>query len=72
MSLETCDTFGFAGLTDGVDSVANSDTGLNWLQLLVQSDQHAWVDRQSQVEQEVVIFADNEGFHISGAKEDSE
>ena len=38
MSLETCDTLRFASLTNSVDSIANSDLSLHWLELLVQSD----------------------------------
>jgi hypothetical protein len=50
MSLETSDLFGLSCLTHSVHCISNSHLSLHWLELLVQSDQHSGVDRQSQVE----------------------
>lgn len=63
--LEACDAFWLAGLAHCVDGVAHADLGLNRLQLLVESDQHARVDRQCQVEQEIMVLSCDESLHIS-------
>ena len=43
VSLETGDLLGLAGLTDSVDSIANSDLGLHWLQVFVQLELKVWL-----------------------------
>lgn len=70
MSLETCDLLCLTSLTDCIYCVTYSDLGLNWLQFFIQSDEHAWVDRQSQVVEEVMVLATDESLHISGGHED--
>ena len=72
MGLEACDTFGFAGLANSIYGVTHTDLGLNWLQILVQSNQHTRVDRQGQVEQEVMELSGNEGLHVGGGEEHCE
>jgi hypothetical protein len=67
MSLETSDLLGLAGGADGVNCVSNSDLCLDWLEAFIESNQHARVDRKGQVIQEVVVFSDDEGLHISAA-----
>ena len=43
VSLETGDLLGLAGLTDSVDSIANSDLGLHGLQVFVQLKVKVWL-----------------------------
>ena len=50
MSLEASDSLRFACLANGVHGVTHAHLRLNWLELLVQRDKHARVNRQSQVE----------------------
>ena len=54
---------------DGVDGVADSDARLHRLQLLVECDEHARVDRERQVEQKVVVLADDKGLHVRRAQQ---
>ena len=72
MSLETCDALWFASLANSVDSVADSDLCLHWFELLVQRNQHARVDGKRQVEQEVVVFANDEGLHVGCAEQNGQ
>ena len=69
MRLETCDAFWLTGLTNRIYSVTNSNLCLNRLQIFVQRNQHAWVDRQGQVEEEVVILSSDESFHVCGGQQ---
>ena len=64
MRLESSDSFWLTGLTNGVDSISNTDLSLDWLELLVESDEHARVDGKRQIEQEVMVFACDEGLHV--------
>lgn len=64
MRLEASDTLWLAGLADRVDGVTHAHLRLDWLQLLVHSDKHAGVDRQRQVEEEVVILPCDESLHV--------
>lgn len=66
VGLEACDALRLSCLSHSVDGVSDADLRLDGLQLLVQSDHHARVDRQSQVEQEVVVLPCNECFHVRG------
>ena len=72
MGLEARNALGFAGLTDGVHGVTHADLRLNRLQLLVQRNEHARVDRERQVEEEVVILSCDEGLHVGGGQENRE
>lgn len=64
MSLETGDSFWFARLANCIHCDAHSDLRLCWRQILVKGDQHARIDRQGQVVEEVVVFAAEERFHV--------
>ena len=35
--------------------------------LLIQGDHHAWIDREGQIVQEVVVLATDEGLHVSAS-----
>ena len=71
MRLEAGNALRFAGLANCIDSIADPDARLDRLELLVEGNQHAWVDRQSQVEQEVMVLASKERLHVCCAEQDS-
>lgn len=72
MRLEACNSLRLASLTNGVNCVANTHLSLNRLEFFVQCNEHAWVDRKSQIEEEVMVLARNEGLHVSGGEQDGQ
>ena len=68
MRLEASDALRFASLTDRIDSITDPNASLDRLELLIQGNQHAWVDRERQVEEEVMVLASDERLHVSCAQ----
>ena len=69
VSLETGYFFGFSRLTDRVDSLSDAHLSFDGFHFFVKSDDHAGVDTQGEVIQEVVVLAAEERLHISSAVE---
>ena len=72
MRLESSNSLWLASLSNSVHGVTDTHLGLDWLKLFVQSDQHARVDRQSQVEEEIVILASDESLHVRRCEENGQ
>jgi len=72
MGLETSNLLRSSSLSNCINGDTNTDLGLDRFHVFVDSKQHAGVDGQSQVVQEVVVLASDESFHISSSVEDSE
>jgi hypothetical protein len=72
VGLEACDTLGFASLANCVNCVTNTDLSLDRFQIFVKGDQHTRVDRQRQVEKEVVVLPSYKCLHVGGSNKHRE
>ena len=72
MRLEACNSLRLASLTYGVNCVANTHLSLDRFKFFVQCDEHARVDRKSQIKEEVMVLARDEGLHVSGGEQDGQ
>ena len=72
MRLEPSNLLGLSCCADGVDSHSNTHLGLDGLHVLIDCQEHARVDGQGDIVQEVVVLASNEGLHVSGSVEHSQ
>jgi len=69
MCLETSDLLWLSSLSHGINGISDSHLSLDWLKLLIESDEHSWIDRKSKVEEEVVILSNQECLHVSTSHE---
>lgn len=67
MNLETCDGFWLACGSNGVNSLTNLDGDFHILEVLVEGDQHAWVHREDQIVEEIVVVTTDEQVHVCGS-----